>query len=446
MEENLKILLLEDSDVDAEIVSRLLRKEVKPKEIKLAYNKETFLNGLDEFKPDLIIADNSLPQFSATEALEIIRQRMLIVPFILVTGTVSEEFAAGIIKLGADDYILKDRLARLPSAIDSALKQRRSAKEKLEAQQNLIRSEEKYRTQIERISDAFISLDENFNYTYVNQQAGELVHRDPQSLIGKNVWEEFPDAVGTATYRDFTNAMKEQRYITNIDYFAPLDLWQENHIYPSADGLSVFIKDITVKKRAELALKNSEEVRRLIMNSSLDAIVCTDVKAFITVWNPQAEKMFGWAEPEMLGQPFFEKVIPPQCRPNHLQALDQFLKTGQLSNPKSGEPSLLGKVFEISALHRNGKIFPIELAIVALNQNGVDFFCAFIRDITFRKEAEQKLKQSEEKYRSLVEQAFDGIIIYSLDGTIIDFNQSAIRLHGLYQNRISKTTGQRSFF
>ena len=422
MDENLKILLLEDNDADAEMVSRLLRKEVKPSRIVLAYNKETFVNALDELKPDVIIADNSLPQFSATEALEILRTGLQHVPFILVTGTVSEEFAAGIIKLGADDYILKDRLARLPSAIESALKQHRSAKEKQEAQQNLIRSEEKYRTQIERISDAFISLDEKFNYTYVNQQAGELFHRDPRSLIGKNVWEEFPDAVGSATYIDFNTAMKEQRYISNIDYYEPLDLWQENHIYPSVDGLSIFIKDITVKKKAELALKNSEEVRRLIMNSALDAIICIDTAGIITVWNPQAEKMFGWSELEVIGKELSETIIPVSLRESHRKGMQHYLRTG--------ENAVLNRVFEIIALHRNGNEFAIELAIVPLKQGGVEFFCAFIRDITFRKKAEEQLKQSEEKYRMLVEQAFDGIIIYTLEGNIIDFNQSAYTYMG----------------
>ncbi|MEP6675426.1 MAG: PAS domain S-box protein [Ferruginibacter sp.] len=438
MDEILKILLLEDSDADAEIVSWLLKKEIKHCTLKLVMNKEDFLKALDDFNPDVILADNSLPQFSATEALAIVRQRSFYIPFILVTGTVSEEFAAGVIKLGADDYILKDRLARLPSAIESGLKQRRSAREKQEAQQKLILSEEKYRTQIERISDAFISLDEKFNYTYVNQQAGELIRRDPLSLIGKNIWEEFPDAVKSATYKDFNQAMSEQRYISNIDYYASLDLWQENHIYPSPDGLSIFIKDITIKKRAELALKNSEEIRRLIMNSALDAIICADESGSITVWNPQAEKMFGWQEKDILGKQLSETIIPPSYREMHRKGIERYILTG--------ESKVLNKVFEITALHQSGNEFPIELAIVPLKQNGIEFFCAFIRDITFRKKAEIQLKESEEKYRTLVEQAFDGIMIYSLEGTILDFNHSAYTSMGYTRKEFEKLLVKDLFF
>jgi PAS domain S-box-containing protein len=146
MENPLKILLLEDSQLDAEIIRRLLIKGVSNCEFKLAINKKTFLSALDEFMPDVILSDNSLPRFNAVEALKIVRERSLRVPFILITGTVSEEYAAGIIKQGADDYVLKDRLTRLPAAIDSALRYRQAEKEKLLATEKLIQSEVKYRT------------------------------------------------------------------------------------------------------------------------------------------------------------------------------------------------------------------------------------------------------------------------------------------------------------
>src|SRR5687767_8681645 len=134
MNPTLKILMLEDNITDAEIIQLRLKKALPFSETCLAMNKEKFLAELDEFKPDVILADNSLPQYSAAEALQVINEKSLDIPFILVTGTVSEEFAAGIIKQGADDYILKDRLTRLPAAIESALKQRANEREKKQAQ------------------------------------------------------------------------------------------------------------------------------------------------------------------------------------------------------------------------------------------------------------------------------------------------------------------------
>jgi signal transduction histidine kinase len=137
----LKILILEDSISDTQFIKRLLKKEKNSCQFLLAMNKSDFVHALDEFLPDVILSDNSLPQFSSSEALKLARQRLPHVPFVLVTGTVSEEFAAQIIKSGADDYILKDRMARLPAAIEAALEQRRSYKEIIKSEEGLRQSE-----------------------------------------------------------------------------------------------------------------------------------------------------------------------------------------------------------------------------------------------------------------------------------------------------------------
>lgn len=105
-----------------------------------------------------------------------------------------------------------------------------------------------------RITDAFIALDKNWCYTYINKRAAELIRLNAADLIGKNVWEVFPDAVNSSTYHAFHKAMNEQQFVLNEDYYAPLDIWQENHIYPSPEGISVYINEISEKKRAELKI------------------------------------------------------------------------------------------------------------------------------------------------------------------------------------------------
>lgn len=377
--------MLEDSYTDAELVQRVLKKEEFPAVFHLAMTKPDFIQALDHYRPDVILADNSLPQFDAVEALRIVRQQEEQVPFIMVTGTVSEEFAARIIKEGADDYILKDRLIRLPAAIEAAVRQRKYERDRDQALKNLVVSEEKYRSLVDRISDGFLAMDENLNvtfinqtaeqllqssdglllgknlvnefpaainqpilrafrqaletghnlyleeysavmdkwvygsiypsatglsvffrditeqrkaeetariseekykifiqritdafialdknwcYTYLNKQAGELIQRDPEEMVGKNVWEEFPQAVGSETYKAFHQAMDEQCYISNTDYFEPLDLWQENFIYPSENGLSVFIRNITEKKKLELALQEQQRREQIKLTAT----------------------------------------------------------------------------------------------------------------------------------------------------------------------------------
>jgi PAS domain S-box-containing protein len=130
----LKILILEDSQEDVGLIEHELRKGGIDF-VSLIVDKETeFQNALLEFKPEVIICDHSLPQFNSIEALHLCKQYGkqfgTSIPFILVTGSVSDEFAAQVIKLGADDYILKDRLKRLPASIAGALSKCQAESEK----------------------------------------------------------------------------------------------------------------------------------------------------------------------------------------------------------------------------------------------------------------------------------------------------------------------------
>ena len=129
MKKSIRIILLEDNKEDAMIMQRLLLKELGACEFKLATNKKTFISAIEEFNADVILSDNTLPSFNSTEALKMARLRVPHIPFILVTGTVSENYAINILKLGADDYILKDRMVRLPAAIEATIKKRRALKE-----------------------------------------------------------------------------------------------------------------------------------------------------------------------------------------------------------------------------------------------------------------------------------------------------------------------------
>ncbi|HEV3414577.1 MAG TPA: response regulator [Puia sp.] len=141
MDRPLKILHLEDLSADAEMVARVLRKAKLLFEMRLVIDKPDFLKALREFKPDIILSDHSLPAFNSLEALKITREEGTLSPFILVTATVSEEYAVSVIKEGASDYILKDRLERLPNAVQNALDKRRTEEELLrqrDLQQKLI--------------------------------------------------------------------------------------------------------------------------------------------------------------------------------------------------------------------------------------------------------------------------------------------------------------------
>jgi len=155
MEKELKILILEDVEEDAVLVDYALRKE------KFAFTRirvdtrEQFSEALDSFHPDVILSDHSLPQFNSLEALKICQTKKLDIPFILVTGAVSEEFAVNCLKRGADDYVLKTNLSRLPLAIRYALRQHRYETNR-QAQEEILRQQNEQLIKINKELDSFV--------------------------------------------------------------------------------------------------------------------------------------------------------------------------------------------------------------------------------------------------------------------------------------------------
>jgi signal transduction histidine kinase len=137
MEKSLKILVLEDSHDDFELIIRALKKGGLTFNALCVDSKDEYSNALKSFKPNVILSDHALPQFNSIEALKLCRKNGLDIPFILVTGTVSEEFAVSTLKQGADDYILKSNLTRLSSAITSSLKKREMEVSRHHAEQDL---------------------------------------------------------------------------------------------------------------------------------------------------------------------------------------------------------------------------------------------------------------------------------------------------------------------
>ncbi|HEY0742675.1 MAG TPA: ATP-binding protein [Chryseosolibacter sp.] len=137
MESTLKILILEDVEDDVELIKRTLKKAGLDFEVRQEDTREGFLRALHDYRADVILSDHSLPQFDSVEALALSKQHAGKIPFILVTGAVSEEFAVTCLKAGADDYVLKSNLARLPNAIQNALKQRKAEDAKARAAQAL---------------------------------------------------------------------------------------------------------------------------------------------------------------------------------------------------------------------------------------------------------------------------------------------------------------------
>ncbi len=121
----------------------------------------------------------------------------------------------------------------------------------LEQTEKLSASEKNYRTLLESITDAFVAIDKNWRYTYMNKKAGQVFGRDPGTMIGRHIWTEFPEGIGQPFHKAYEKAMQEGQYVYLEEHYEPYDLWFENHIYPTDNGIAIFFRDITDRKKNE---------------------------------------------------------------------------------------------------------------------------------------------------------------------------------------------------
>lgn len=275
---------------------------------------------------------------------------------------------------------------------------------------------------LESISDAFYAVDASWNFTYFNKEAENLLRKTEKEVIGQNIWEIFPAMKETELESKYRLIVKENKS-QSFEYFFPGDnRWYEVNAYPSKGGVSVYFKNIDERKKANAALEKSEEKRRLIMNGALDAIITIDNKERITFWNPQAEVIFGWKSEQVLGKALSEIIIPDQLRKYHVNGLKKYLKTG--------EGKALNVLLELSAIRKSKEEFPIELTVIPIKQGEEEFFCAFIRDITERKKAEEKLLLAYQEKNNILESIGDAFFAVDENWVVTYWNQQAEKVLG----------------
>ncbi len=225
--EKLKILIIDDQESDIELVKYYASTLEYDCAFHVANSEKSTIQAIEEFQPDIILSDYQMGPFNGLMALEICSSRLPNTPFILITGYLGEELAVKIIKNGASDFLLKDKLGELPAAIIKALREKEEKKRKMQAEESLKatllnleylvskRTEELNATS-SILEKALQNINDSITYARRIQQAMLFQHRKEDQLVGKSfIFFKPKDALSGDFY--WCHVINHKQYIALVD-------------------------------------------------------------------------------------------------------------------------------------------------------------------------------------------------------------------------------------
>ena len=274
---SLRILHLEDSELDAELVQAYLLDGGFDAEIVRVDTREEFSAEIERGGIDLILADYNLPSFDGLAALEIARAKYANIPFIIISGALGEETAIETLKSGATDYILKHRLERLVPAVSRALREAEDRGRARRAENALRESEERYRIVAETASDAIISIDIQSNILFINSAAEKIFGYKVEEMTGQSLLMLMPENLRKSHREGIHRYLETGERRLSWDRVEVYGVRKNGEEFPlelsfgefNQNGEHIFIgiaRDVTERKVAETEreslLEREQEARR----------------------------------------------------------------------------------------------------------------------------------------------------------------------------------------
>jgi len=400
----IRVLLLEDTDFDAKIIQDTLGNEGVEAEYVRAKGQEEYKSLLNKEYFDIVLSDYTIPGMSGMDALILAQQKLSEIPFIYLSGTTYNKAGLESLKYGASDFISKQDIHRLGPAFIKALNE---AKEK----QQLKTINHRFQTLLDKSNHLIITINDHEFIQSANTQAAYLFKSEPNMMTGfhlstffnKSTYQRFRDFILQVTE---TGSTKRTNILAELPYgnrwFDVKFIPEENSGNTPGNVIHLVMNDISNQLESSGEIVHKHEIMSVLFRDAPDAFYIRDHEGHILDINEAAERLTGYKRTELIGVHFMETgIIPSRSREAFRESLT---KSNQ---GKNTDP------VEFTIKHKTGKEVVVEKTAYPFTHKGQERVLGIVRNVTPRKEAEKKLKQSEEKFRALVNSTED--IIFLVD-------------------------------
>ncbi len=395
MTESIRILIVEDLPADAELAQREIRKTLESCIFQRVETREDYVVALVEFQPDIIISDYRMPRFDGLTALKLALEKTPLVPVIILTGAINEDTAVECMKAGANNYVIKEHLKRLGQAVVHALEEKRVRQDRQQAERLLLFNEKRYRQLVESSNDWLWEMDSDSVYTFASPHCREFLGYEPEEIIGKRPYDLMPPEEAkrvSAIFKIIKGRRDPFRGLENTNVHKNGSLvYMETSGAPIFDDNGNFLgyrgldRNITERKRAEQAIRESEARYRTLIHTLPDAMVAVDLSGRITYSSPSTHRLMSPGnEPsrEVLGHAITD-WIHPDYHAKALAGMKHVQEGGVFQNE------------EFLIVRRDGSTFFAEMTASCIkdDQGKVIGMLALARDISDRKRTEEERTQ-----------------------------------------------------
>jgi len=381
---------------------------------------------LEKTDYDAIVCDYQMPGKDGLEFLKELRANGNTVPFIVFTGKGREEIAVKALNLGADQYV--DKHGDPETVYCELAHNIKTASGNKKAEDVKRRSEERYRTLLESISDSVYVLDREWRHVIVNEAAANFTRTPREKLLGNKLTDLFPGVEKTPFFAAFKRVMETRKPETVSGKYVFEDGregWCEVHVYPVPEGILCISTDIASRKKTEEELRNSEERLSILFELAPDAYYLNDLRGNFIDGNKAAEEVTGYTKNELIGKSFLKLKL--LARSQALKAA-KLLAMNALGKPTGPDEFVLNR--------KDGAQVPVEIRTHPVKIKGKTLVLGIARDITIRKKDEQAILENQQKFEGLFRHNPEAAVYLGLDFKVLDVNPRFCELFGYSEKEV----------